>query len=184
MILLIPLVILVVLLIIIIAIYNELVALRNHIKESWADIDVQLKRRYNLIPNLVNTVKGYAAHEKGLFIKVTEARNRAFDNNGAYNSQAIDENQMLGTLKTLFAVAEKYPDLKANENFLKLQQELADTEDKIAAARRFFNGNIRDYNNKTQMFPSSIIAGIFGFKSEGFFEVEDDVVRKAVKVKL
>jgi LemA protein len=171
-------------LIICIVIYNALVSLRNQIKESWADIDVQLKRRYDLIPNLVNTVKGYAAHEKAVFEKVVEARNRAFNNNGPYASQAVDENQMLGTLKTLFAVAENYPELKANENFLKLQRELADTEDKIAAARRFFNGNVRDYNNKVQMFPSSIIAGMFSFKSEDFFEVEDEVVRKAIKVEL
>ncbi|MEK7448425.1 MAG: LemA family protein [Planctomycetota bacterium] len=169
-------------LIIFITIYNSLVGLKNHIRESWADIDVQMKRRYDLIPNLVNTVKGYAAHEKVVFEKVVEARNRAFANNGRYGSQALDENQMLQTLKTLFAVAEKYPELKANENFLKLQQELVDTEDKIAAARRFFNGNVRDYNNKVQMFPSILVAGMFGFKIEDFFEVEDDAVRKAVKV--
>ncbi|MFH1230815.1 MAG: LemA family protein [Planctomycetota bacterium] len=184
MILFIACVIIIVPLVICIAIYNALVSLRNHIKESWADIDVQLKRRYDLIPNLVNTVKGYAAHEKAVFEKVVEARNRAFNNTGAYASQAVDENQMLGTLKTLFAVVEKYPELKANENFLKLQQELADTEDKIAAARRFFNGNVRDYNNKVQMFPSNIIAGIFAFKSEDFFEVEDEVIRKAIQVTL
>lgn len=171
-------------LIILIAIYNTLVSLRNHIKESWADIDVQMKRRYDLIPNLVNTVKGYAQHEKAVFEKVVEARNRAFNNTGAYASQAQDENQMLETLKTLFAVVEKYPELKANENFLKLQHELVDTEDKIAAARRFFNGNVRDYNNKVQMFPSNIVAGIFGFKSEDFFEVEDDAVRKAIRVEI
>ncbi|MBI4833880.1 MAG: LemA family protein [Planctomycetes bacterium] len=173
-----------VLLIILIAIYNSLVSLKNHIKESWADIDVQMKRRYDLIPNLVETVKGYAAHEKEVFEKVTEARNKAFANNGRYSSQSVDENAMIGTLKTLFAVSERYPELKANENFLKLQQELVDTEDKIAAARRFFNGNIRDYNNKVQMFPSSIIAGMFGFKAEDFFEVEDDAVRNAVKVNI
>jgi LemA protein len=171
-------------LIIFIALYNTLVSLRNHIKESWADIDVQMKRRYDLIPNLVNTVKGYAAHEKAVFEKVVEARNKAFNNNGAYASQAQDENQMLETLKTLFAVVEKYPELKANENFLKLQHELVDTEDKIAAARRFFNGNVRDYNNKVQMFPSSIVASIFGFKYEDFFEVEDDAMRKAIQVAL
>ncbi len=171
-------------LIIFIVIYNSLVSSRNYVKESWADVDVQLKRRYDLIPNLVNTVKGYAAHEKEVFERVVEARNKAFNNTGAYASQAVDENQMLGTLKTLFAVAENYPELKANENFLKLQQDLVDTEDKIAAARRFFNGNVRDYNNKVQMFPSSIVAGMFHFIPEGFFEVEDDAVRKAVKVTL
>ncbi|MBI5779507.1 MAG: LemA family protein [Planctomycetes bacterium] len=177
-------VIIVVCLIIFIVIYNALVGLKNHIHESWADIDIQLKRRYDLIPNLVTTVKGYAAHEKVTFEQITEARNRAFNNNGRYASQAADENQMLGALKTLFAVVERYPELKANQNFLKLQQELVDTEDKIAAARRFFNGNVRDYNNKVQMFPSNIVAGIFGFQNEDFFEVEDDTVRKAVKISI
>jgi LemA protein len=177
-------VIFVVCLIIFIAIYNALVGLKNHVRESWADIDVQLKRRYDLIPNLVNTVKGYAAHEKATFERVIEARNRAFNNNGKYASQAADENQMLETLKTLFAVVEKYPELKANENFLKLQQELVDTEDKIAAARRFFNGNVRDYNNKVQMFPSNLVAGVFGFTDEDFFEVQDDAARKAIKVSI
>ncbi|MFH1228112.1 MAG: LemA family protein [Planctomycetota bacterium] len=169
-----------ILLIIFIVIYNSLVSLRNYVKESWSDVDVQLKRRYDLIPNLVNTVKGYAAHEKEVFEKVTEARNKAFNNTGVYASQAVDENQMLGTLKTLFAVTENYPELKANENFLRLQKDLVDTEDKIAAARRFFNGNVRDYNNKVQMFPSSIVAGMFHFMPEDFFEVEDDAVRKAI----
>jgi len=169
-------------LIIFIAIYNALVGLKNHVRESWADIDIQLKRRYDLIPNLVNTVQGYASHEAATFERVIEARNRAFNNTGKYASQAADETQMLETLKTLFAVVEKYPELKANQNFLKLQQELVDTEDKIAAARRFFNGNVRDYNNKVQMFPSNIVAGVFGFKDEDFFEVQDDAVRKAVKI--
>lgn len=172
------------LLIFFIATYNSLTKLKNYIRESWSDVDVQLKRRYDLIPNLVETVKGYATHEKTVFEKVTEARNRAFNNNGRYASQAVDETQMLETMKTLFAVVEKYPELKANEHFLKLQQELVDTEDKIAAARRFFNGNVRDYNNRVQMFPSNIIAGIFGFKPDDFFEVEDDAVRKAIKVEI
>jgi len=177
-------VIFVVCLVIIIALYNTLVGLKNHVRESWADIDIQLKRRYDLIPNLINTVKGYASHEAATFERVIEARNQAFNNNGKYSSQAADENQMLETLKTLFAVAEKYPELKANQNFLKLQQELVDTEDKIAAARRFFNGNVRDYNNKVQMFPSNIVAGVFGFKGEDFFEVQDDAIRKAVKISI
>jgi LemA protein len=175
-------VVFIVCLVIIIALYNTLVGLKNHIRESWAGIDIQLKRRYDLIPNLVNAVKGYAAHESETMEKVIEARNRAFNNNNNYASQAADENQMLETLKTIFAVVEKYPDLKANQNFLKLQQELVDTEDKIAAARRFFNGNVRDYNNKVRMFPSSIIARIFGFKSEDFFEVQDNAIRNAVKI--
>ncbi|OHB77368.1 MAG: hypothetical protein A2Z34_11530 [Planctomycetes bacterium RBG_16_59_8] len=174
----------VLLLIIVVAIYNGLVGLRNHIRESWADIDVQMKRRYDLIPNLVETVKGYAKHEKETFAAVVEARNRAFGNNGRYAEQAQDENRMLDALKRVLVVAEGYPELKANQNFLKLQQELVDTEDKIAAARRFFNGNVRDYNNRTQMFPSSIIAGTFGFRPEEYFEVEDDAVRKSVTVAL
>lgn len=165
-----------------ILIYNSLVSLRNHIKESWSDIDVQLKRRYDLIPNLVNAVKGYAAHESTTMERVIAARNQAFNNNGRYASQATDENQMLESIKKLFAVAEKYPDLKANENFLTLQQELIDTEDKIAAARRFFNGNVRDYNNKTQMFPSNIISSLLGFKPEEFFEVYDNAIRNAIKI--
>jgi LemA protein len=171
-------------LIIIALIYNSLVHLRNYVRVSWADVDVQLKRRYDLIPNLVNTVKGYAAHEKSVFERVIEARNKAFNNTGPYASQAVDENQMLGTLKILFAVVEGYPELKASDNFLKLQQALIDTEDRIAAARRFFNGNVRDYNNKVQMFPSNMIAGIFRFQPEEFFEVEDDAVRKSIKVSL
>ena len=169
-------------LIVIAIVYNGLVHLRNYVRGSWADVDVQLKRRYDLIPNLVNTVKGYAAHEKSVFERVIEARNKAFNNTGAYASQAVDENQMLGALKTLFAVAERYPDLKASDNFLKLQQALIDTEDRIAAARRFFNGNVRDYNNKVQMFPSNVIAGVFKFQVEQFFEVEDDAVRKSIHI--
>ncbi len=169
-------------LVIVMAMYNSLVGLKNSIKESWSDIDVQLKRRYDLIPNLVNTVKGYAQHEKETLEKVINARNQALANTGRYASQAADEGQMLNAVKTLFAVVEKYPELKADENFLKLQQELVDTEDKIAAARRFFNGNVRDYNNKVQMFPSNVIANLFGYLLEEFFEVEDDAVRKAVIV--
>ncbi len=164
--------------------YNSFVSVRNHVRESWSGVDVQLKRRYDLIPNLVNTVKGYAKYEKELLEKVTSLRNQALNNTGRYSSQAKDENQMLEALKSVFAVVENYPDLKASGNFLQLQRELAETEDKIAAARRLFNGNVRDLNNKVQMFPSSIIASIFNFKEEDFFEVEDDVVRKAVKVEL
>lgn len=162
--------------------YNSFVSVRNHVKESWSGVDVQLKRRYDLIPNLVNTVKGYAKYEKDLLEKVTSLRNQALNNIGRYSSQAKDENQMLEALKSVFAVAENYPDLKASKNFLQLQLELAETEDKIAAARRLFNGNVRDLNNKVQMFPSSIVASIFNFKEEDFFEVEDNVVRKAVKI--
>ncbi|MFH1207306.1 MAG: LemA family protein [Patescibacteria group bacterium] len=153
-----------------IAVYNGLIRLRNQTKEAWADIDVQLKRRYDLIPNLVETVKGYAKHERELFEKVTLARTAAMGATGvAAKGQA--ENMLAGTLKSLFAVAEAYPDLKANQNFLKLQDELSDTENKIQAARRFYNGNVRDFNTKIQVFPNNMIAGTLGFKAFEFFEL-------------
>jgi len=161
--------------------YNRLVTLRNRAKEAWSDIDVQLKRRYNLIPNLVETVKGYAAHERELFEKVTEARTRAM---GAKtmeeHSQA--ENVLSSTLKTLFAVAENYPQLKASENFLELQRELRDTEDKVQAARRFYNTNVRDLNIKIERFPEKIIAELFTFKKMDFFEIEEAAAREPVSV--
>lgn len=155
-----------------IAIFNGLVKLRTRTDEAASDIDVQLKRRHDLIPNLVNTVKGYASHEEGVFTKVTEARNAAL---GAQSMEdkAKAENALSGTLKTLFAVAENYPQLKANENFVELQRELSDTENKIQAARRFYNGNARDLNIKIATFPSNIIAGMFGFVKKGFFEIEE-----------
>lgn len=155
-----------------ISIYNGLVKRRNRCKEAWADIDVQLKRRYDLIPNLIETVKGYAAHERELFEKVTEARTQAM---GAKDlrekSQA--ENNLSQTLKSLFAVAENYPDLKASQNFLELQRELRDTEDKIQAARRFYNGNVRDFNTQIETFPSNVVASMFNFKQMEFFEIEE-----------
>ncbi|MCD6085894.1 LemA family protein, partial [bacterium] len=153
----------------IIFIYNRLVTLKNRVREAWSDIEVQLKRRYNLIPNLVETVKGYASHEKEVFEKVTQARTKAI---GAQNlkEKAIAENMLSNTLKSLFAVAENYPQLKSSENFQKLQEELTDTEDKIQAARRFYNGNVRDFNIKIESFPSNIIAKIFNFKKVEFFE--------------
>lgn len=152
-----------------IAIYNGLIKLKNRVDEAWSDISVQLKRRHDLIPNLVNTVKGYAAHERELFEKVTQARTLAM---GAKNphDQAEAENMLSGTLKSLFAVAEAYPDLKANQNFLELQRELTDTEDKIQASRRFYNGNVRDFNTKIQVFPNNLISGMLGFKQYEFFE--------------
>ena len=156
-----------------IAIYNGLVVSKNRVKEAWADIEVQLKRRYNLIPNLVDTVKGYAAHEKEVFEKVTEARTKAMQA-GPMNEKAKAENALSDTLKSLFAVAENYPQLRASENFQKLQDELTDTEDKIQAARRFYNGNVRDYNIKTESFPSNLIASSFGFKKMEFFETEEE----------
>ena len=147
--------------------FNGLVRLRNRAKEAWADIDVQLKRRYDLIPNLVEAVKGYAAHEAGVFQAVTEARSKAMNTQGSGKADA--ENALSGTLKSLFAVAENYPQLKANENFLNLQNELTDTEDKIQAARRFYNTNVRDLNIKIETFPTNIIAGTFGFTKMDFF---------------
>lgn len=155
----------------IISAYNRLVALANRAKEAWSDIDVQLKRRYNLIPNLVETVKGYAAHERELFEEVTRARTRAM---GAQTikEKGEAENMLASTLKSLFAVAENYPDLKASTNFLELQRELRDTEDKIQAARRFYNTNVRDLNIKIESFPTNIIAGVLGFKKRDFFEAE------------
>lgn len=162
--------------------YNGLIRLKNQVEEAWSDIDVQLKRRYDLIPNLVNTVKGYATHESTLFEKVTQARSAAM---GAQNPQdrAAAENMLSNTLKSLFAVAEAYPQLKANENFLKLQDELSDTENKIQASRRFYNGNVRDFNTKLQVFPTNLIANMLGFKTRAFFELESAEERKNVEVK-
>lgn len=160
--------------------YNGLVSLRNRVSEAWSDIDVQLKRRYDLIPNLVNTVKGYASHESGVFQKVTEARANAMQA-GSTHDKAQAENMLSDTLKSLFAVAEAYPDLKANQNFLELQRELSDTENKIQASRRFYNGNVLELNNKIDMFPSNIIASIFHFVKSEFFEVAE-AEKEPVKV--
>lgn len=163
-----------------IATYNGLIRLKNRVDEAWSDIDVQLKRRYDLIPNLVNTVKGYATHEKELFEKVTEARTRAM-NAGSTQDKAEAENMLSGTLKTLFAVSENYPDLKANTNFLELQRELSDTENKIQASRRFFNGNVMEYNTKIQVFPTNLFAGMLNFVKRDFFEI-DEAQREPVNV--
>lgn len=163
--------------------YNSLVTLKNRVEEAWSDITVQLKRRTDLIPNLVNSVKGYATHEKEVFEKVTEARAAIMDAKGVADT-AKAENMLEGALKSLFAVAEAYPDLKANQNFLQLQQELVDTEDKIQASRRFYNGGVRDLNTKIQTFPVNVVAGMFGFQSKEFFEVEDRAsVENPVEVK-
>jgi LemA protein len=155
-----------------VAVYNGLIKLKNRVDEAWSDIDVQLKRRYDLIPNLINTVKGYASHEKELFEKVTLARTQAM---GAQNPADKEkaENMLSGTLKSLFAVAEAYPDLKANQNFLELQRELTDTEDKIQASRRFYNGNVRDFNTKIEVFPTNIFAEMLHFVKREFFQAED-----------
>ena len=167
----------------IVATYNGLVTLRNRVEEAWSDITVQLKRRTDLIPNLVNSVKGYATHEKEVFEKVTEARSAIMDAKGVKDT-AEAENMLEGALKSLFAVAEAYPDLKANQNFMQLQQELVDTEDKIQASRRFYNGGVRDLNTRIQTFPANIVAGMFNFQTKEFFEVEDRAsVENPVEVK-
>ncbi len=162
----------VVLLLIVVGIYNGLVRLRVRVDEAWSDITVQLKRRVDLIPNLVESVKGYAKHESSVFEDVTAARSAVLSAKGVKETAAAD-NQFEGALKSLFAVAEAYPDLKASQNFMQLQDELVDTEDKIQASRRFYNGGVRDLNTKIQTFPSNIIAGMFSFKVREFFELSD-----------
>ena len=152
--------------------YNSLVTLRMRVDEAWSDITIQLKRRLDLIPNLINTVKGYAAHESGVFNAVTEARSNALNAQGVQETAAA-ENQFESTLKSLFAVAEAYPDLKASQNFVELQQELVDTEDKIQASRRFYNSGIRDLNTKIQVFPNNLFAKMLGFSEREFFELDE-----------
>lgn len=177
------LLILVVLVLWVVVSFNSLVTLRNRAKEAWADIDVQLKRRYDLIPNLVETVKGYATHESSAFENVTKARAMALGASGVAE-KGVAENMLAGALKSVFAIAEAYPDLKANQNFLALQAELSDTENKIQAARRFYNGNTRDLNTKIEVFPSNILAGIFNFSKMDFFQLEaDSAAREPVAVK-
>lgn len=163
--------------------YNSLVRLATQTKEAWADIEVQLKRRYDLIPNIVNTVKGYATHESQAFEKVSQARSQAMQaSTPAQKGEA--ENMLTGTLKSLFAISEAYPELKANQNFLELQRELSDTENKIQAARRFYNTNVRDLNIKVQSFPTNLIANMFGFKQTEFFDLADnDAAQQSVEVK-
>lgn len=168
-----------------IATYNSLIRSRNRVDESFSDIDVQLKRRYDLIPNLVETVKGYMTHEQGTLQKVTEARTAAISAHQGGKSLAEQdqaENMLTGALKTLFAVAENYPDLKASQNFLQLQDEISDTENKIQASRRFYNGNVRDFNTKIQVFPTNLIAGALAFKQYEFFEAQTGE-RENVKVR-
>jgi len=155
--------------------YNTLVALRNHIRDAWGNIDTELKRRYDLIPNLIATVKGYAAHEKEIFDRVTQLRAQCLASRGPVRQQAVNEVQLVGALQQLLGVVENYPRLKADRNFLELQKELVNTEDRIQAARRFFNGNVRDYRNKCETFPSNIIAGAFGFQREDYFQVSPSV---------
>ena len=178
---LIILIIIVVLALWFIAVFNGIVVFRNRTKEAWSDIDVQLKRRHDLIPNLVETVKGYAAHESGVFEKVTEARADAISAKAPADI-AAKENVLTGALKSVFAVAEAYPELKASANFQKLQDELTDTEDKVEAARRFYNGNVRDFNTKIQTFPNNIAAGMIGAQAFELFEAaEGEKVTPEVK---
>ena len=162
-------------------VFNSLIRLKNRTQEAFSDIDVQLKRRHDLIPNLIETVKGYAKHEQGLFENVTKARTKAINASGA-EEKGKAENMLSQTLKSIFAVAENYPDLKASQNFLKLQDELSDTENKIQAARRFYNGNVRDFNTKMEVFPNNLVGGMLGFKNFEFFQAESGE-RKNVEVK-
>jgi len=153
--------------------YNTLVRLRQHVRESWSAIDTELRRRYDLIPNVVETVKGYASHERETLDAVIQARTRAVASTGSPGEQAADEIPLVQALGRLFAVAEAYPDLKANQGFLDLQRELQNTEDRIQAARRFYNANVRELNTRIQVFPSNLIASTFGFREEEFFEIEE-----------
>jgi LemA protein len=164
-----------------IGIYNSLIVFRNRCDNAWAQVDVQLRRRYDLIPNLVETVKGYAKHEREVFEKVTEARTKAISAQ-TVKEQGEAENMLTGALKSLFAVVENYPELKANQNFLMLQEELAGTESKIAYARQFYNDMVMKFNMKQQVFPSSIIARMFSFKEKDYFEIEEPAAREPVKV--
>lgn len=164
----------------VIAKYNQMVSLRNRIQNAWSQIDVQLRRRYDLIPNLVETVKGYATHEKEVFENVTKARSAMMDAQGA-QAQGEAQNQITSALKSLFAVAEAYPQLRANENFMTLQEELSGTESKIAYARQFFNDQVMTFNTLIQTFPGNIIAGMFGFTAHEYFPMED-VAREPIKV--
>jgi len=155
-----------------IILYNSLIRSKNQVDEAWSDIEVQLKRRYDLIPNLVETVKGYAKQESSVLENVTKARNMAM-NAGSMQEKLKDENMLSGALKSLFAVSEAYPDLKSNTNFMQMQRDLTDTEDKIQAARRFYNGTVRDFNTKVQVFPTNLFASIFGFKVREFFDIDE-----------
>lgn len=170
------------LIVFVVAVYNGLVRERNQVKNAWSQIDVQLKRRYDLIPNLVETAKGYMKHERETLEAVTKARQQAIDLSGSVADQAKMENMLTQTLRSLFAVSESYPDLKANQNFLALQEELTSTENKISFARQFYNDSVMKFNNKIEMFPSNIIAGMFNFKEAEFFEVQTLEEREAPKV--
>ncbi len=180
--LLILLIVFAVIIVFVVGIYNGLVSLRNRSENAWAQVDVQLRRRYDLIPNLVETVKGYAKHEKETFQNVTEARSKAI-NAGTVKEQGDAENMLSGALKSLFAVVESYPDLKANQNFLMMQEELAGTEGKVAYARQFYNDSVMKFNTKQQVFPSNVIANMFNFQEKEYFEIEEAAAKEPVKVK-
>lgn len=168
-----------------VSVYNGFILLKNRVNEAWSDIEVQMKRRYDLIPNLVETVKGYAKHESSTLEKVIQARNMAMAAQGNIKEMAQSENMLTGALKSIFALSESYPDLKANANFMELQRELRDTEDKLQAARRFYNGNVLALNTKVEMFPSNIVAAMFHFEKREFFELAEgeQEARNAVNVK-
>jgi LemA protein len=166
-----------------IGIYNRLVRLRQNVRESWSAIDTELRRRYDLIPNLVETVKGYAAHERGTLEAVIAARNAAVANNGPPAEQAKTENVLTGALRQLFALAEAYPQLKANESFNQLQAQLGETEGRISQSRRFYNANVREMNTAVESFPSSVLASSFGFQHEQYFEIDEPAARGPVQVK-
>ncbi len=166
----------------IVGIYNSLVALKNQVKNAWAQIEVQLKRRHDLIPNLIESVKGYMAHEANTLENVTKARQQAVNISGDAKTQAQAENMLSGALKSLFAVAESYPELKANQNFLQLQEELVSTENKISFARQAYNDGVMFYNNKKEVFPNNLIVGAFNFPEFSFFEIEDAAERNVPKV--
>ncbi len=165
-----------------VGVYNKLVRIRQHLKDSWAGVDVELKRRYDLIPNLVETVKGYASHESETLESVIAARNACVANTGSPESQAKDEGVLIGAMKQLSVVVEQYPNLKADSQFINLQGELAETENRIASSRRLYNGNVRDMNTAVETFPSVIIAGVFNFEKAEYFEIEDVSIREAPKV--
>lgn len=164
----------------VVLLYNSLVRIRNRKEEAWSDIDVQLKRRYDLIPNLVSTVKGYVKHEQETLAKVTEMRTKALEADGV-QAKGQAENMLTGALKSIFAVAENYPDLQASQNFVELQKELSDTENKIQSARRFYNSTVQDLNTAVQTFPKNVVAGMFGFKEEEFFELDEEEKEAASK---
>jgi LemA protein len=167
-----------------ITVFNKLTRLNNQCRESWSNVDTELKRRYDLIPNLVTVVSAYARHERETLESVTQARNQAVASTGSPSSQARDENILVGALRQLFAVVEQDPNLKADRHFLELQQQLVDTEDRIQAARRFYNGNVRDFNTRLEIFPSNFVGRISGFEREDFFEIEQTEIRTAPQVDL